>query len=333
MKKTKSEILKKIHGGQICQIIGTCCRLGVFNLLHQNRLSAEQVSTKLSIHYGHTRMLLLALESLHLVISDDNETFYLSEEGSYLAKNHEDSLEAIAIYKSSKPVWKSLEHLQEGIEKNKCPFELAFGIPLYDYLDIHDEDFSIFHEAMALYEKKSSKKILDLADFTQFSSIIDIGGGLGSFLEEILERAPLSKGALLDRPKVINLLKEVNPDLSSRIELYPGDFFQSLPKGYSLYVLRNIIHNWDDEKALIILENIARIMDEKTTLMIFETLIKDEVSDRLGKFATINMFAMNSGGKERSLTEIDLLLKKSGLVRKNLVQTTGSKSLIEVIKK
>lgn len=328
MKKSKSEILKKIHGGQICQLIGTSVRIGIFDHLYESNQSAESLSIKLSLDPSLTRMLLLGLESLHLIQSDDNETFYLTEEGSYLAKDHQDSLSAIALYKASRPVWKSLEYLYEGIQTGICPFELAFGMPLYPYLDTHSEDFALFHQAMALYEEKSSKKILDLYDFTPFTTILDVGGGLGSFLKEILERAPLAKGALLDRPKVISLIQQISPE--NEITLIPGDFFEEIPKGYSLYVLRNIIHNWDDAKAIKILKNIAFSLKPNDKVLLFETLIKDDVNHRLGKFATLTMFAMNSGGKERTLEEMDALIHASGLKRRELVQTTGSKVLIEL---
>lgn len=329
MKKSKAEILKKIHGGQICQLIGTCARLGIFDYLYQSTQSADSLSLKLAISPALTRMLLMGLESLHLIQSDDNETFYLTEEGSYLAKEHQDSLSAIALYKASRPVWKSLEYLYEGIQTGICPFELAFGIPLYPYLDTHDEDFVLFHQAMALYEEKSSKKILDLYDFTPFETILDVGGGLGSFLQEILSRASLAKGALLDRPKVISLIEAISPE--REITLIPGDFFAEIPKGYSLYVLRNIIHNWDDVKAIEILRNLASALKPNSKVLLFETLIKDDVNHRLGKFATLTMFAMNSGGKERTLEEMDRLIEASGLKRTQLIETTGSKVLIELV--
>ncbi len=332
MKKSKSDLLKKIHGGQICQLIGTCARLGIFDILYTKTASAEEVADILILDRDNIRMLLLGLESLHLVVSDDNVTFYLSEEGSYLAKKHTDTLQSIAIYKSSKPVWRSLEHLYEGIKTNTCPFEIAFHQKLYEYLDQNDHDFSIFHQAMALYEEKSSKKILDLYHFSQFPTIIDVGGGLGSFLAEILKRAPHSKGALLDRPKVIALLQQIHTEFVSSVTLLSGDFFEGIPSGYSLYVLRNILHNWEDQQALQILKQLHHCMSIDSSLVIFETLIEDEVNKRLGKFATINMFTMNSGGKERSLHEMDALLHQGGFIRTGLYQTTGSKSLIEARK-
>jgi len=324
MKKTKAKLLKKIHGGQVCQIVSTTARLGLADLLAEKPLSAEQLAKRLKIELGVLSRLLSSLVALHL-LEEREGRYHLSDEGHHLAKNDADSLHALAVYKGSPIVWNAHGKLYEGIKKSLSPFELAFDQDLFSHLGQHEEHCAIFQEAMASYERQSSTKILDLYDFNQLPTFLDVGGGLGNFALTIMDKYPQTQGAVFDLPSVIRIAK------NDRLNFHAGDFFESVPEGFEAYLLRNILHDWSDLKCVKILKNIRKACREKAKLLIFETFYDRTHNSRLGKFSDLTMFTLTPGGKERTLEEITELLNESGFCLLNSYQTTSSKSLVEAI--
>ena len=185
MRKAKSEILRKINGAQITQLIGVSARLGVFDAL-QTPLSESELTSKLKLDPERLKRLLNALVASYL-INFDGTLYSLSEEGLLLREDHEDSLRDLAIYKASSISFKPLEYLYEAITEGISPFEKAFGMDLFELLEENTELCEIFQNAMSAYVKKSSKVLLSLYDFTPFQSVCDIGGGTGAFLETVLD--------------------------------------------------------------------------------------------------------------------------------------------------
>lgn len=323
MKREKAELLKKIHGGQTCQIVATATRLKIFDTLYEHPLSCDELSGHLHIESATLRRLLFALVALYLLETDQNGQFALTLQGRYLASQHEDSLHALAIYKGSPLLWDAQGKMYEGIRQNKSPFELHFGTDLFSHLSEHEEHMRLFQDAMDCYTTQSSSVLLETYRFDRYTSLLDIGGGRGTFLKKLQTIHPHIQGASLDLPQALR-------GIHSGITPIPGSFFDSIPKGYDSYMLRNILHDWSDEKCIRILRTIREALTEATPLLIIEALVEPTTEKRLGKFADLTMFMMTPGGKERSLEEFESLFHESGLVLSETVRTTGSKALIEV---
>ncbi|NGX58023.1 MAG: Mitomycin biosynthesis 6-O-methyltransferase [Chlamydiae bacterium] len=322
MKKSKANLLKKIHGGQVCQIVATTARLGLPDLLKEQPKSLDVLSNELKIEESILARLISALVALHL-LEEENGVYCLTEEGRHLISDHEDSIHAIAVYKGSPFLWAAHGMMCEGINNGVSPFELAYGQDLFSHLDQNSEHCAMFQNAMACYEKQSSKKILDLYDFEQLNNFLDVGGGLGNFALTIMDKYPAVSGAVMDLPSVIKLVQD------ERLALFPGNFFETIPSGFDAYVLRNILHDWSDEKCLLILKNLRKACDENSRLLIFETFYEKTHGTRLGKFSDLTMFTLTPGGKERTKDEIAELLEESGFTVTSTYQTTSSKSLVE----
>jgi len=325
MKKTKADLLKKIHGGQVCQIVAAAARLGLADLLWNEPKSALKLAEDLKLDLPVLERLISALVALFLLEEKDG-AYHLTSEGLHLASQDEHSLKALASYKGSPFVWAAQGKLYDGVKAGTCPFELAFGVDLFTYLESHPEDAAIFQEAMASYEAQSSTKILDLYDFSQFNSFLDVGGGLGGFAKRIVKRHPHLNGSVLDLPSA------TKQSAHQSIEFISGDFFIAVPGGYDAYLLRNILHDWSDDKCLLLLKNLHEACRAETKVLIFETFYERSHGKRLGKFSDLTMFTLTPGGKERTLEEIQRLLDASNFKILNTFRTTSSKSLIEAVK-
>jgi hypothetical protein len=319
MNKKKADLLKKIHGGQVCQIVAATARLGLADLLKDEAKPLAELSSELEIPEDLLLRLVSSLTALFLIEEYDNK-YRLTEEGRYLISDSDDSLHAIAAYKGSPFVWRSLEKLAEGLKTGVSPFELAHGCDQFTYLSENPGEMELFQNAMDAYEKQSSKKILDAYDFSSIKTVLDIGGGTGSFLKTLINHSPHIKGALFDLPSV-------KPDRD--LTFIPGDFFKSVPSGYDAYILRNILHDWSDSRCLTILENLRDSLKPSSKILIFETLLDPSHKKRLGKFSDLSMFTLTPGGKERTLAEFEALLESACLQLWNVYRSTGSKSIIE----
>ncbi len=317
MNKKKAKLLKMIHGGQVCQIVASAARLGLPDLLKNGPKSLEELSRDLKIPKDRLIRLISALVALFL-LEQVGSAYRLTEEGSYLVSDAEDSLHAIAAYKGSPFVWRSLENLEQGLRTGRSPFELAYGTDQFTYLSQNPEEMALFQNAMASYEKQSSQKILETYDFSSITSVLDVGGGTGGFLKTLISKNPHLTGAVFDLPSV---------QADRQFPFIAGDFLQEIPTGYDAYILRNILHDWPDEKCVKILENLSFA----PKVLIFETLFDHSHEKRLGKFSDLSLFTLTPGGKERTLKELEALIQSAGLKLQNVYRSTSSKSLIECI--
>jgi len=322
MKKTKADLLKKIHGGQVCQIIATTARLGLADLLLHEPKSTTHLASELHVDTSVLQRLISSLVALYLLEEVDGR-YQLTAEGRHLAKDDEHSVHALAVYKGSPFVWEAHGKLFEGMKTGATPFECAHGEDLFSHLEKNEEHLTIYHGAMASYEHQSSPKILNLYDFHSCSHFLDVGGGLGGFARRIIDKYPNLKGAVFDRPSVTKLAK------NDHVQFIPGDFFEHVPKGYDTYILRNILHDWSDKNCLRLLNNLRKACENQAKVLIFETFYNRSHQSRLGKFSDLTMFTLTPGGQERTFDEITDLLQRSGFQITNAFQTTSSKSLIE----
>lgn len=329
MKRAKKDLLKKIHGAQIAQLLSTACRLDLFDLIGEKGATLSFLADKTRVEPKLLERFLLSLVALEL-LEERQGLFRLSEQGDYLRQGGEDSLYDIARLKGAPFLWQAQGTLFEGLKANLSPFELVHGLDLFSYLESHPEESALFHKAMRSYEEKSSKKILESIDFTPFALIADIGGGFGGFLSSVLERASHARGILFERPSVIEKAKEwIEEPFLSRMKLEEGSFFDSVPRA-DLYLLRNIIHDWSDVKALEILATIRASASTHSQLFLFETLVEKNGEKPLGKFSDMTLFMMTSGGFERTKEEIVSLIQEAGFHIEGVEKPGGSKSLIRL---
>jgi hypothetical protein len=169
--------------------------------------------------------------------------------------------------------------------------------------------------------------------FSAYNHIIDIGGGHGSLLCNLLSKNKKPKATLFDSKHVIDRAA-ANIDLyglTDRIELVIGDFFLKVPEGGDLYILKNILHDWDDEKCILILNNIRNAMLAGSKLLIIETIIKNDNNYSFGKMIDILMLLGTENGRERSVEEFRNILNKSGFIINKVIPTVAPFSLIECV--
>jgi hypothetical protein len=206
----------------------------------------------------------------------------------------------------------------------------AVGLDFFEYLAEHPEESRIFNEAMTDFGRENAVAVIRAYDFSGISKIVDVGGSHGSLLIAILKVHPEMRGVLFDMPHVIEearrSIKEAG--LAQRIEVLGGDFFVSLPSGGDAYLLRWIIHDWDDEHALTILRNCRSAMNSTARLLLVEAIIPHDDQPHPGKAIDFDMLVA-LGGKERTEEEYAALFDKCGFRLSRIIPTASPMSLIE----
>ena len=223
--------------------------------------------------------------------------------------------------------WAEIDY---SIQTGKIAFEKVYGKPIFAYLSDNPDKARIFDAAMVGIHDRESDIILDAYDFAGIGVLADIGGGNGSQITGILQRHKEMKGILFDLPHVIDRAQTQieSAGISDRCVLVPGNFFESVPKGADAYMMRHIIHDWDDEKSLTILRHCHQVMSTDSKLLVVESVIPPGNDPFGGKFLDLVMLLI-PGGKERTEDEYRTLFDEAGFELTRVVPTASEVSIVE----
>ncbi len=209
--------------------------------------------------------------------------------------------------------------------------EKATGVPVFEYFPRHPEESEIFNNAMTAFSAFVIPAALDAYDFSGIDTLVDVAGGHGQVLISVLQRYPNMRGILFDLPHVIKgaLPRIPAAGVEGRLATQTGDFFAAVPPGGDAYIMKHIIHDWDDDRALKILENIKKAMKPGGRVILLESvLLPGSTQPDFGKVIDIEMLLM-PGGKERTEEEFRALFARAGFKLARIVPTQSPLSVIE----
>ncbi|MBS9435570.1 methyltransferase [Photorhabdus hainanensis] len=282
-------------------------------------MDINELACQCGIDYSRLNRLCDLLIEIGILVSS-NDRVALSDECSALADS--ESIESLMIkWEFDSDLWNAwLMYPKSLLENNgKSAFEIAHGKPIFEYLDSNELPRAKFNSLMSKNSDKMIEKLFDVYDFSQHDKILDVGGGRGNLLIKISERVTGKHYAVLDRYN--------KSPAYENIDFIDGDFFKSIPSGYDLYILKNIIHDWSDNESILILENCRKAMNNNATILLI-TLMKKPQS-KFVKYLDILM-DMTSLGQERNLTEFEFLADQAGLIIQDVKDIDESYSIIQL---
>jgi hypothetical protein len=217
-----------------------------------------------------------------------------------------------------------------SVQTGKPAFERMFGVPVFEYLSSHPEQAKVFDAAMVGVHGMETQAMADAFDLSGVSVLADVGGNNGSLLTAVLQRYPSMHGILFDLPGVIGRAKAAieSAGLADRCQCVAGDFFQAVVPGADAYLMRHIIHDWDDGRCVRILKNVAEVLPAAGRVLVVETVIEPGNEPSFGKLLDLTMLVL-PGGKERTAEEYRVLFAASGLRLNRIVPTRADVSVIE----
>ncbi len=297
----------------LTQMIYVVVRLGIPDLLQAGPRTAEELAQIVQAHPAALFRLMRALACLDVFSQDDQDRFALTGISRLLCSNTIDTLQPFARTYGEPWWWETWDGLLYSVQSGETAFEHVHGMSLFDYLAQNPGAASIFNNNMTSMTAREAKAVLQVYDFSHFRQLVDVGGGQGALAIALLEKYLHLSATIFDLPQVI---AGAHPRLESagvadRCRLVGGSFFDSIPAGGDIYLLKDILHDWDDEPAISILKNIRRVMEKKSRLLVIERVIFADKPSAAAKMVDINMLVM-SGGKERTAEEYRRLLAAGG---------------------
>jgi hypothetical protein len=322
-----------ITGYWVSQAIYAAAKFEIADLLKGGPRTAEQLAAATSTNTDALYRLLRALASVGIFSEGKERHFSLTPLAEPLQSNIPGSKRALALM-SGDEQFRAWSEIAYSIQTGKRAFDKVFGEPLFDYLSGHADKARIFDAAMVGIHGRESSSILEAYDFSNISTLADIGGGNGSQITTVLQKRTQMKGILFDLPHVVERAKGPMgiAKVLDRCQLVGGNFFESVPGGADAYMLRHIIHDWEEEKALTILRNCHQAMSSDGKLLVVESVIPHGNEPFGGKFLDLVML-LSPGGKERTEEEYRELFEKAGFELTRIVPTGTQVSILEAAKR
>jgi SAM-dependent methyltransferase len=225
--------------------------------------------------------------------------------------------------------WKPWGDLYDTVLTGEPAFDRMYGTSHFGYLADHPDDAAIFDAATSSFAPMVLPEILAAYDFSGFDRLVDVGGGQGGLLHGILSANPNLRGVLADQPAVVAAATPLRTAaIADRCEIVGIDFFEGVPEGADVYVMKAIIHDWDDDAAVKILKNCRRAIRNDGKLLLMEHVLKPSNEPDPGRLMDLTMLVLLTG-RERTEAEFAALLRAGGFSLTRVIPTTGLLSIVE----
>jgi hypothetical protein len=324
-------IRRLVEGYQVSQAIHVATTLGIADLIADGSRTSDELAQATQSHPPTLYRLLRALASVDVLRELDGRRFELTPLGERLRSDVPDSIAAQAALAGRPPYWQAWAELLHSVRTGENAFRHVHNTDVWAYRSSRPDENAIFDRAMTSLSRRSNAAILAAYDFGRFRAVIDVGGGNGALLAAILAAHPRLEGLLFDQPHVVAhapaLLVEAG--VADRCRVAGGDFFASVPSGADVYVLRAVIHDWEDEQALRILAVVRQAIGHDGTLVLIERVIAPPNEGRDAKFSDLNMLVA-TGGRERTGEEFATLLDAARFKLTRVI-ATGIYSVVEAV--
>jgi hypothetical protein len=305
-------------------------RLNIADKLAKGPRTAAALAADAGVREDGLFRVLRALASLGVFVETEPRTFALTPAAELLRTDRPGSIHPMALWIADPFHLRVYAELMHSIETGDPAADKVVGKPVFEHLAEDRELSAAFNNAMTSFSGAVAPAAVKAYDFSGITTLVDVAGGHGEVLMTVLRANPQMRGVLFDIEHVIAgaKLRIAAAGLSQRIETATGDFFENVPAGDG-YIMKHIIHDWDDERAATILKNIRRsITGTGGRLILLETVLQPGNQPDLGKLIDLEMMVM-PGGRERSAEEFRALLAKGGFTLSKIVPTESPLALIE----
>jgi len=308
-------------------------KLGIPDLFEDEPLDSETIARATNTHPRALYRLLRTLSSAGIVSESRDHRFMLTPLGRMLRNDVPGSMRAWIIFSGEAFYLQAWQELLHSIQTGKPAWDKVHGMAFFEYLRQHPEAALNFDEAMTGFSHGEAQAVVSAFDFSCFRTVVDVGGGHGALLATILKSHPQLHGVLFDQPQVVEGARShlANNGLMHRCEIIEGDFLQSIPRGNDAYILKYILHDWDDDRCLTILNNCRRAMTFDARLLVVEAVVPAPGEPHYAKYQDLEMLLL-FGSQERTVEEYTALFERTGFRLVRVVPTPGQPlSIVEAV--
>jgi hypothetical protein len=315
----------------ITNAIMVAARLGIADLLKDGPKSSEELAQAIEAHPQSLYRMLRALANVGVFAQDKEGRFTLTPISKCLQTDTPGSMRSLLVMCSEEWHYDSWAHFLTSVKTGKTPFEVQHGMSLFQYFEQNPEAGEIFNSAMAGGSARSTAAVAASYDFSRFTTLVDIGGGVGTLVATLLKQYPQMRGVLFERPHVIAGARRFleTAGVAQRCELVGGSFFEGVPSGGDAYIMQNVLHAWDDERAIAVLKSCRSAMAANGTLLVSEMVIPPDNTPYFGTVFDLEMQVVTGTGRERTASEFRALFEAAGFKLTRIIPTPSNSYVIE----
>lgn len=318
-----------LYGYKGTQCLYVAAKLNIADHLSSGYKSITELSVLTNTNPDALYRIMRCLASLGVFDESKDKEFGLNDEAKDLLSDSESTIKDFVIL-CGEELYQAAGDLLYSAYTGKPSFDNLYGIPHWQYLEENPDKAKIFHDAMEKGTLPMIREIIKNYDFSDYKSIVDIGGGKGHLLCEILSQYKNANGIVLDLPNAGISAHEyiLSKSLSDRAKFISGDFFKSTPTA-DMYLLKVVLHDWDDEHSIMILQNCRQSISNNGKLLIIDKVIRrDHLNPITTYLGDINML-VTVNGKERTESQFSELLNSSGFKLSRVIHSSTVFSIIE----
>jgi SAM-dependent methyltransferase len=306
-----------ISGYTATQVLHAAAKLRLADHLAEGALTAAALAGRAGADADVVQRLLNGLAAMGVVVAEPGGSFRLTAVGEGMREDVPGSMATFALLSGEEyyQAWLGLDPTLPARDA-RTPFQRVFGEPVFDWFARHPESGERFQQRMATRVTVYAPAVAAASDLADARRIVDIGGGHGILLAAFLRQWPGARGVLFDLPDAAAAGRDQlgRMGLGERVETVGGDFFQEgvIPAGGDVYLLSQVLHDWDDEKSLAILRHIRRAIAPDGRLLVIEMLMPDRVTGPHPAVDLDLVMLVLTGGRERTEGEYQRLLEAAG---------------------
>ncbi|WP_330926501.1 methyltransferase [Candidatus Sororendozoicomonas aggregata] len=327
------EIRHLLLGMFISRSLTAVAELNIAELLHNGPQSVDMLAKETDSDPDALYRVLRTLAAVNVFEELKDRTFKNNALSDTLRIDAEHSAHAIVRWINDPGCWASWGRLDYSIKTGRPATEAVLGSDLFTWLQEHPSSLKRFQEAMTGFCNIAAHGVVETFDFSAINKIVDIGGGHGLLLGKILTRYHTTTGVLFDRPEVIDqalpLLTKLG--VADRVETVAGDFFEHIPSGADAYIMKHVLHDWDDKHCMMILNNCHNAMKPNSRLLVVEAVMDDGPNSLFAKQADLETLVITTGGRERTQQEFADLFSRCGLKLQRLIKTDYPAVILEAV--
>lgn len=312
---TRSPLVDVAWGYMPARIIAAAAELDIADQLAEGPRTTDELAGATGAHPPTLRRLLRALVALGVLAQADPDRFELTELGGHLRSDAPDSVGSIVRFLCSPGPWQAWGDVMTSLRTGETAFDRLFGMQAFEYLAQHPDEAAVFNAAQAQHTRETAAGLIAGYDFSRFGTVADLGGGSGMFLARLLQAEPALRGVLFDIPSGVTAAPSVLEEagVADRCEVVTGSFFESVPAGADAYVMKMVLHDWDDEQVVAILRNCRAVLPDEGRVLVVERLVPEMITpdDTRTLLADLLMLVL-TGGRERTEAEYRDLLTEAG---------------------
>lgn len=325
----EAQLTQLVMGKWVSMAVSVAAKLRIADKLAAGPKSVAQLAGETETHAPSLYRLLRALAGVGVFAENVAGQFQQSTMSEFLRTGVPGSIRGIADYCGAPWSWEPWGRAMDAVRTGETSFNTHFGEPVFDYLAKHPEESAVFNEGMTGFSSVTAGAVAEAYDFNAYGTVTDIGGGHGMLLTTILKQHASPKGIVFDSPHVVAGAPATiaAAGLANRCTIAGGDFFQSVPQA-DLYMMRHILHDWNDERSTLILKNCRAAAKPGAKLAVVELVIPPGNEPSMGKILDLEMLVIASG-KERTEAEYAALFAGAGWTFTRIVPTKSPVSIVE----